>query len=294
AEERSGAVYIFNRPGSNWVEKEKLFDAQGSSSDLFGFSLTSGPRLNTDESIAVYAGTLFVGAPGTNSNNKQTGSVYFYTENSLGWNQSLELIETKSEHNDHFGISISCNSSGNLFVGASRVNTDSNLNSGTVYFYETFFGQGNSTSQSFELTVSFINAYDHYGSNISTDDENIIIGSPYADVNGINNSGLVTFFRMTSIIDSTSDLNEVYTLEQNVPNPSINSTVIQYSLKRAGNVKISVYNIMGQLVGVLVDEYKDFGIYRVPFETRLYETGVYVYKIEVNDFTATKKMILGN
>lgn len=294
AEERSGAVYVFKNSGSDWIQRAKLFDVEGSSSDLFGFSLTSGPRLNIDESTDTYTGTLFIGAPGTNNNNKQTGSVYFYTENSAGWNQSLELIETTSEHNDHFGVSISCNSNGNLFVGANRVNTDSNLNSGTVYLYETFLGQGSSVSQTSELTLSLINAYDQYGSNISTDEENIIIGSPYADVNGMNNSGTVSFFRMTSIVDSTLNSSDVYTLEQNVPNPSNGLTVIRYGLKKAGDVKISIYNIMGQLVEVLVNEYQDFGVYNIPFEKGSHGTGVYIYKIEVNDFTASKKMILGN
>ena len=89
------AVYVFNRSGNSWTEKTKLFDTEGSSSDLFGFSLTSGPRLNNDANENTYKGILFIGAPGTNNNNKQTGSVYFYTEDSSGWSQSLELIEAR-------------------------------------------------------------------------------------------------------------------------------------------------------------------------------------------------------
>lgn len=292
--ERSGAVYIFKKSNSSWAESTKLYDEQGASSDLFGFSLTSGPRLNTTGLTSGYQGILFIGAPGTNRNNKQTGSVYFYTEDSSGWIKSMELIEEKSDHNDHFGVSISCNSSGNLFVGSSRANTDSNLNAGQVFMYETFFGQGNSTSQSFELSASFVNAYDQYGTHVTTDDENIIIGSPYADTNGLNNSGSVSFFRMTSLVGASSNTAEVYTLEQNSPNPSLGSTVIQYGLKKAGNVKISVYNLLGQVVSVLVDEQKDFGIYTVNFDTSKLETGVYIYKIEVNDFSAEKKMVIGN
>lgn len=294
AAERSGAVYIFQKSNNTWSENVKLYDEQGASSDLFGFSLTSGPRLNNSGIASGFPGILFIGAPGTNRNNKQTGSVYFYTEDSSGWNKSMELIEEKSNHNDHFGVSISCNSSGNLFVGSSRANTDSNLNAGQVFMYETFFGQGNSSSQSFELSANFVNAYDQFGTHVTTDDENIIIGSPYADTNGLSNSGDVSFFRMTSLIGASSNTEDVYSLEQNSPNPSLGATVIQYGLKKAGKVKISVYNLLGQLVTVLVDEQKDFGIYTVNFDTSKLESGVYVYKIEVNDFSADKKMVIGN
>ncbi len=293
AEERSGAVYIFKQVEGSWEEQAKLFDPNGESSDLFGFSLTFVPELTASTTENVFPGILFVGAPGTQHENKKTGSVYFYTEKASGWQLGRELVEPSTDHNDHFGVSISSNSSGGLFVGASRTNTDLNLNSGRVYFYQTLFGNGTAASASVQLSADFINAYDQFGTHVTVDDENIIIGSPYADTDNLTNSGGVNFFRINSLVSVAASPSEIYSLNQNVPNPSEGFTVIQYGLKKAGDVKISLYNLLGQRVATLVDGYREFGIYTVNLDTKKYQTGMYVYKIEVNDFSANKKMLIG-
>lgn len=293
AEERSGAVFIFKQSEGNWVEQTKLFDPQGESSDLFGYSLTFLPELEDATNTGRFPGVLFIGAPGTQHTNKKTGSVYLYTEKTTGWELGMELVEPDTDHNDHFGISISCNDSGHLFVGANRTNNDADLNSGRVYFYETLAGSGSSVSQSVKLSADFVNAYDQYGTHVTTDKENVIIGSPYADTNSLTNAGAVQFLRMNGIVSGESDLSNVYSLGQNVPNPSTTGTVIQYELKQPGDVKISLYNIKGQLVAVLVDEYKNFGLYNYSVNSTRFASGVYLYTLEVNDFSATKKMIIG-
>ena len=293
AEERSGVVYVFKQIEGNWIEQAKLFDSEGESSDLFGYSLTFVPELRNITNSEGFPGILFIGAPGTQHENKKTGSVYLYTEKTSGWQLGMKLLEPEADHNDHFGISISANRQGGLFVGASRTNNDTNLNAGRVYLYQTLFGNGTAVSANVKLSPDFVNAYDQFGTYVTTDDENIIIGSPYADTNGLTNSGGIHFFRMNGLLAGETDLSQVYSLDQNVPNPSEGSTVIQYGLKRAGDVKISVYNINGQLVATLVDEHKEFGVYTINVDTRNFQTGVYIYKIEVNDFTANKKMLIG-
>lgn len=293
AEERSGAVFVFKQMDGNWTEQAKLFDPQGASSDLFGYSLTYLPELLSSTNNGGFPGVLFVGAPGTKHTNKKTGSVYLYIEKTTGWELGMELVEPDTDHNDHFGISISCNKSGNLFVGANRTNNNADLNSGRVYFYQTLSGNGTSVSESVKLSADFVNAYDQYGTHVTTDNENIIIGSPYADTNNLTNSGAVQFLRMSGLVAGESNLANIYSLEQNVPNPSTSSTVIQYELKQPGNVKISLYNINGQLVSILVDEYKNFGLYNLSVNSTHYAAGVYFYKLEVNDFSATKKMLIG-
>lgn len=294
AEERAGAVYIFKLVEGVWTEQTKLFDPNGESSDLFGYSLTFvSERRNYEPGDNTFPGILFVGAPGTQHENKKTGSVYFYAEETSGWTLGMELLEPNTDHNDHFGVSIAANRTGGLFVGASRTNKDSDLNAGRVYFYQTLFGNGTAVSESVQLSADFVSAYDQFGTHVTVDEENIIVGSPFADTNDLTNSGGVNFFRMGDLLAGETDLNQLYSLNQNTPNPSEGSTVIQYSLKQAGNVKVSFYNINGQLLSTLVDEYKEFGIYTLNLDTRNYPVGVYVYTIEVNDFTADKKMLIG-
>jgi hypothetical protein len=83
-----------------------------------------------------------------------------------------------------------------------------------------------------------------------------------------------------------------YFLGQNYPNPLNTITHISYGLKEAAHVRINLYNISGQKVGVIVDEQKEAGYHSVDFNAANLAGGIYFYKIEANDFSQTKKMIL--
>jgi WD40 repeat protein len=83
-----------------------------------------------------------------------------------------------------------------------------------------------------------------------------------------------------------------YSLSQNYPNPFNPSTTIDYQLPVSGFVKISVFDVLGQEVKTLVNEYKQAGSYNVRFDASELPSGVYFYKITSNDFTSTKKLTL--
>jgi len=87
-----------------------------------------------------------------------------------------------------------------------------------------------------------------------------------------------------------------YALEQNYPNPFNPSTVINYAIPTAGQVKLTVYNLLGSEVAVLVDEYKEAGNYFVEFSTEDLEnslgSGVYIYTLKAGSFTQTRKMVV--
>lgn len=83
-----------------------------------------------------------------------------------------------------------------------------------------------------------------------------------------------------------------YYLNQNFPNPFNPATRINYGVAKSGNVEISVYNILGNKVATLVNEFKPAGNYTVDFNASKLSSGVYFYKIITNGFVQTKKMIL--
>lgn len=83
-----------------------------------------------------------------------------------------------------------------------------------------------------------------------------------------------------------------YYLNQNFPNPFNPATRINYGVAKSGNVEISVYNILGNKVATLVNEFKPAGSYTVDFNASKLSSGVYFYKISTNGFVQTKKMIL--
>ena len=94
-----------------------------------------------------------------------------------------------------------------------------------------------------------------------------------------------------------SSLPTSYALEQNYPNPFNPTTEIPFSLPNPGAVQLKVYNVLGQEVVTLVDEYMPAGNHSVSWNGRSSDgasvsSGVYFYRINANDFAKTKKMMM--
>ena len=83
-----------------------------------------------------------------------------------------------------------------------------------------------------------------------------------------------------------------YSLEQNYPNPFNPSTTIKYSIPEEGIVKLAVYNMLGEEVATIVNASQKAGRYEVNFNATGLSSGVYVYRIEAANFTASKKLML--
>ena len=88
-----------------------------------------------------------------------------------------------------------------------------------------------------------------------------------------------------------------FNLKQNYPNPFNPTTEIAYSLPEASKVTLKIYNITGQLVKTLVNDYKEAGNYKVIWDGRnnsgqKVAAGVYFYQIRTDKFTQTKKMVM--
>ncbi|UCB52776.1 MAG: T9SS type A sorting domain-containing protein, partial [Candidatus Zixiibacteriota bacterium] len=88
-----------------------------------------------------------------------------------------------------------------------------------------------------------------------------------------------------------------FSLKQNYPNPFNPETIIQYDLPRGHEVEIVVYNILGQKVRTLLEEYQKAGRHRVLWDGRddkgkEVSSGIYLYRIKTAEFAQTKKMVL--
>ena len=83
-----------------------------------------------------------------------------------------------------------------------------------------------------------------------------------------------------------------FELNQNYPNPFNPSTNIKFGIPNSGNVSLKVYNQLGKEIAVLVNGNKPAGTYEVTFDASSFGSGIYFYKLEGDNFTATKKMIL--
>ena len=83
-----------------------------------------------------------------------------------------------------------------------------------------------------------------------------------------------------------------YSLSQNYPNPFNPTTTIQYSIPKSGNVKLTVYNFLGEEVVTLVNDFKETGVYKVNFNSKDLTSGIYFYRLDAGNYSSVKKMIL--
>jgi flagellar hook assembly protein FlgD len=89
----------------------------------------------------------------------------------------------------------------------------------------------------------------------------------------------------------TTEMPSEYSLAQNYPNPFNPVTNINFSLKQAGDYTLTVYNVTGQVVETF-DGSAQAGVTTVTWDASNQASGIYFYKLEVNNFSETKKMVL--
>ena len=121
------------------------------------------------------------------------------------------------------------------------------------------------------------------------------LGVSYGEDVGIRVRG--TYSLGLSVDDDEDDLPYDFNLEQNFPNPFNPNTSIAFTLPERADVNLTVYNLLGQKVRTLVDEFRQAGEHTVQWNghdeaDRPLATGVYYYQITAGDRSATRKMVL--
>jgi hypothetical protein len=87
-------------------------------------------------------------------------------------------------------------------------------------------------------------------------------------------------------------LPERFQLAQNYPNPFNPTTTIVFTVPKSGKLSLIVYNILGQKVTTLVDEYREKGRHKVLFDARFLASGIYFYTLWQDNRSISRKMIL--
>jgi hypothetical protein len=93
-------------------------------------------------------------------------------------------------------------------------------------------------------------------------------------------------------VNELPEIPESYQLGQNYPNPFNPTTVISYTIPKAGNVSLKVYNVIGQEVATLFNGYQEAAKYQVSFNASDLASGIYIYTINAGSFSQSKKMML--
>lgn len=120
-------------------------------------------------------------------------------------------------------------------------------------------------------------------------DHNVQSGKYSYRLKQIDNDGTFTYSNSMEI-DVSEPLK--YELSQNYPNPFNPRTTIIYSVPKSGRVNISLYDVLGEMVEVILNKFCESGSYKIDFDAENLESGVYFYKIEANGFSNVKKMCI--
>jgi hypothetical protein len=132
---------------------------------------------------------------------------------------------------------------------------------------------------------------------------NLVLPTVFEDLDNISRPqgsgfdlGCYEYNTITSV--EQNDLPSEFILFQNYPNPFNPSTKIKFTIpsvettRRVVFTTLKVYDILGNEVAVLVDEYKPAGKYELTYYANNYPSGVYFYQLRVGNFVNTKSMVL--
>lgn len=156
------------------------------------------------------------------------------------------------------------------------------------YIYDDIYDGGYGTDEVHDLAVDVNGNFYVTGDSPGNGTEN-----DYATVKYINSGNRLATYKNQQINNKiNSTVPKEYTLKQNYPNPFNPTTTVEYQITNNGNVSLKIFDILGQEVATLVDEYKLAGYYSVTFNGSKLPSGIYIYEIRTRDFRDVKKMIL--
>ncbi|MGE5811347.1 MAG: T9SS type A sorting domain-containing protein [Ignavibacteria bacterium] len=93
-------------------------------------------------------------------------------------------------------------------------------------------------------------------------------------------------------VENNGNVPSKFALEQNYPNPFNPATTIKYSIPVSEFVRVKIYDVLGKEIATLVNREQAAGSYKVEFDGSRLASGIYLFKLQTNNFVETKKMVL--
>jgi hypothetical protein len=152
-----------------------------------------------------------------------------------------------------------------------------------------------------EQTLTTVLPYVDHSIQARADDDPACYGLPVGvlidNVNTISSWMNIDFVRLNGNnvitgVASTKTMPKEFSLSQNYPNPFNPSTKISYTIPEQSKVRLSVYDLLGREVAVLVDKEQNAGLHNVQFKAGNFSSGVYFYRLQSSNNIVTKKMLL--
>lgn len=261
-------LYKSINKGENW---EIIFGAEELKE--FPFSESTSLVVSKTNSQNIYLGFR------DTFDDKREGMIFYSSDGGENWTR----IDSKLNELDNGGhvatIWLDELQSGRMYVGTYSFGQPltNNFSNGGLYLTED---NGNNWRKVYGSAVNVI----------KSDNEtprNMYIGTKF---------GVKTFVDTLTVTSVRNDEEEIlpseYALFQNFPNPFNPSTQIKYAIPNGTNVKLKVFDILGKEIITLVNGYKNAGTYEVQFDASNLPSGVYLYRLETEHYSETKKLML--
>jgi hypothetical protein len=274
----TGSNVYFYEKNTNWALVKSVY---GTSNSNFGYD------------VAISGDYAVVGAKLANS---YQGRAYVYYRNAGIWNQQAELSSPAPYYNERFGQDVDI--SGDKVVVGNITYISSVEKEGAAYLFSRN-GSAWTFDQKFQAADGTIN--NHFGKAVAISENDVLVGATGAD----NYKGAAYFYSMVSVTipeltpksgkvaSVDSGLIEEFGLYQNYPNPFSTNTKIRFKVKEAANTNLKVYNAFGQEVTVLYSGEAKPGVdYEFNFDGTGMPAGLYIYRLENGNNSASKRMLL--
>jgi hypothetical protein len=278
----AGAVYIFEREGTVWNQRQKLIASDGAEGDLF-------------QTVEINGVHLIVGARQDDDLGSNSGSIYVFRHDGSAWVEQEKITASDGAPEENFGNHVAI--SGNrMVVGAYRDN-DNGSNSGSIY---SFAYDGTHWSEIEKILAYDGDAGDYYGLEADLNEYFIMVAARNDDDKGTNAGAVYVYGEMpTTVPFDISKAAEVtaFQILPAFPNPFNPETTIRYAIPRAVEVTIAIFNSLGQRVRSLENGFREPGFYSVRWDGRdesgnVLTSGIYICQIQAGEYRRSTKLAI--
>lgn len=278
-----------------------IYDIQSSSTNYD--SRVSGIQIFYQSNPKVYYNTVYLS--GTGANRRGSAALYIYdgvtnadVKNNIFVNTRNESPYCASAIYDYTASNLTSDNN-DLFYQTNQYNCLVRIGNTDYNTLADWQSQGKDLHSINEMP-NFVDPYLHINaviptylekgatpiSGIDTDFDGDLRNTIRPDIGADEFNGIVVG------VDEEETLPTEYALEQNYPNPFNPSTVISWQSPVGSHQTIKVFDVLGNEIVTLVDEYKPAGRYEIKFNEANLPSGVYFYQLKAGEFMSVKKMLL--
>lgn len=267
-------VYISTNQGTSWYPYNKGLNSYGS----YGYKTISAFSFSND--------TILLGS---------YEGVYESAIDNISWNLLTQNFPEVYSITNYAGLTY-IGSGGGAICGSFSTGTWNAITGAVTYCVKAIgqsvfvcgWGQGVFLSSDGGMTWNTINTglTDYYNSDITLYKNELFVTTFSS---GVWKRDISEVLKVDS--HASTDPNR-FSLEQNYPNPFNPTTVIRYSLPLNGFVTLKVFDVLGREVKTVVNEREITGTHSATFDGSLLSSGVYFYRLQLESYVQTKKLIL--